>query len=393
MHRSSESVAALAAALAKAQIELVNPEKSLTATLRGERRREGNHSFHYAPLASGLDIVRKTLGKYELAIMQTTAVDQPTGLLKLTTLLAHSSGEWLSSEYPVCPLNAIDVPHRAGAALTYARRYSLFTLVGIAGEDDLDAPDFAIKTEPSPRSHESNGQGPVAPGYPNSTRPKVRPPAFDEERSKAASEQLIKEIGELTSPEQLTNWVKAALPTKNQLMATDAERVERAFAARVAILNLESASVSSSVPGPDQAKPNPLTAPFPRRRDKAHLKFVSTRPCLVCGRQPSDPHHLRFAQVPALGRKVSDEFTVPLCRSHHRDLHQSSNERNWWSGVGIEPMQIATQLWNETHNANGASEVSSLRPQPAADSARGPNGRKQIVRNARANAAVHRELP
>ena len=141
MHRSSESVAALASALAKAQAELVNPEKSLTATIRGGRPGEGERSFRYAPLASGLDIVRRTLGQHEIAAMQMTAVDQAAGLVNLTTMLAHASGEWIASDWPVCALSDMAAPRRMGAALTYARRYALFTLVGIAGEDDLDAPD------------------------------------------------------------------------------------------------------------------------------------------------------------------------------------------------------------------------------------------------------------
>src|SRR5271165_1516650 len=142
MHRSSESFAALASALAKAQAELVNPEKSLTATIRPARPGEGERSFRYAPLASGLDIVRKTLGQHEIATVQTTAIDQPAGMVKLTTMLAHSSGEWIASDWPVCPLADMASPQRMGTALTYARRYALFTLVGIAGEDDLDAPDL-----------------------------------------------------------------------------------------------------------------------------------------------------------------------------------------------------------------------------------------------------------
>src|SRR6476660_3722389 len=142
MHRSSESVAALASALAKAQAELVNPEKSLTATIRTGRAGEGERTFRYAPLSSGLDIVRKILGQHEIATVQSTAIDQAAGIVKLTTMLAHASGEWIASDWPVCPVAETANPQRMGAALTYARRYSLFTLVGIAGEDDLDAPDF-----------------------------------------------------------------------------------------------------------------------------------------------------------------------------------------------------------------------------------------------------------
>src|SRR5215475_11291529 len=142
MHRSSESVAALAAALAKAQAELINPEKSLTATIRTGRVGEGERSFRYAPLSSGLDIVRKTLGQHEIATVQTTAIDREAGLVNLTTMLAHASGEWISSDWPVCAVAETANPQRMGAALTYARRYALFTLVGIAGEDDLDAPNL-----------------------------------------------------------------------------------------------------------------------------------------------------------------------------------------------------------------------------------------------------------
>ena len=142
MQRSSETIGAIAAALAKAQRELTNPEKSLTATIRASNPRDHDQTFRYAALSSGLDIVRKTLGGHEIATVQTTAIDNEVGLIRLTTTLAHSSGEWLSSEWPVCPIAETSAPRRMGAALTYARRYALFTLVGIAGEDDLDAPDL-----------------------------------------------------------------------------------------------------------------------------------------------------------------------------------------------------------------------------------------------------------
>src|SRR3954471_9905459 len=153
VQRSSESFAALASALAKAQAHLVNPEKSLTATIRTGRAGETERSFRYAPLSSGLEIVRKTLSEHEIAIVQTTAIDQDSRMLNLTTLLAHSSGEWIASHWPVCAIAEIANPHRMGAALTYARRYALFTLVGIAGEDDLDAPDVGAKPGRSPVRH------------------------------------------------------------------------------------------------------------------------------------------------------------------------------------------------------------------------------------------------
>jgi hypothetical protein len=147
MHRSSDSIGTIAAALAKAQAELTNPEKSLVATIRTDSPGGGGErSFRYAPLSSGLEIVRKTLSQHEIATVQTTAVDQPAGMVNLTTVLAHSSGEWIASEWPVCPITETAAPHRMGAALTYARRYALFTLVGIAGEDDIDAPDLNTPT-------------------------------------------------------------------------------------------------------------------------------------------------------------------------------------------------------------------------------------------------------
>src|SRR4051812_39441040 len=142
MQRCSETIGAIAGALAKAQIELANPEKSLTATIRSPFPREGDRSFRYASLSTGLDLVRKSLGRHEIATVQTTSIDKGAGLIRLTTTLAHSSGEWVSSDWPVCTVSETAAPHRMGAALTYARRYALFTLVGIAGEDDLDAPDL-----------------------------------------------------------------------------------------------------------------------------------------------------------------------------------------------------------------------------------------------------------
>src|ERR1700732_1328699 len=114
------------------------------AIIRSPSPRDGDRTFRYASLSSGLDIVRKSLGRHEIATVQTTSIDDAAGLIRLTTVLAHASGEWISSDWPVCPVSETAAPQRMGAALTYARRYALFTLVGIAGEDDLDAPDLAV---------------------------------------------------------------------------------------------------------------------------------------------------------------------------------------------------------------------------------------------------------
>ena len=154
MPRCSQSVAALATALAKAQIELTNPEKTLLATLPADRGHQ-QRTFRYASLAGGLDIVRKALGRQEVAIVQSTIIDWEMRLVKLTTTLAHSSGEWIASDWHVCSTGDTAAPHKLGAALTYARRYGLFTLVGIAGEDDLDAPDLGTGTGSAPLAAEA----------------------------------------------------------------------------------------------------------------------------------------------------------------------------------------------------------------------------------------------
>jgi len=199
VQQSSESVAALVAALAKAQAQLVNPEKSLTATIRTGRQGETERSFRYAPLSSGLEIVRKTLSEHEIAVIQTTALDPGSRILNLTTTLAHSSGQWVASQWPVCLLADIASPHRMGAALTYARRYALFTLVGIAGEDDLDAPDLCT---PAPAMNASGHRAEVldAPktsgnGRMTGTGRVARASVLPTEESAMVRDLLIKEIG------------------------------------------------------------------------------------------------------------------------------------------------------------------------------------------------------
>src|ERR1700752_2396060 len=157
MHRCSESIGALAAALAKAQGDLTNPEKSLTATIRSPFPQEADRTFRYASLGSGLDIVRKSLGQHEIATIQTTRIDEAAGQIRLTTLLMHASGGWISSDWAGCASSETAAPHRMGAALSYARRYALFTMVGIAGEDDLDAPDL-ITPAPSDLNTQHSSQ-------------------------------------------------------------------------------------------------------------------------------------------------------------------------------------------------------------------------------------------
>jgi ERF superfamily len=391
MQRSSESIGAIASALAKAQSELINPEKSLIATIRSPFPREGDRTFRYASLSTGLDIVRKTLGKHEIATVQTTAIDNDAGLIRLTTVLAHSSGEWVSSDWPVCPVGETAAPHKMGAALTYARRYALFTLVGIAGEDDLDAPDLPITTiDPgfsgSKLPGKMNGQGGEPAGKAEWHRKKQPPkPALDSQASGIIRDRLCEEIAALDGVEAAVEWASRSLSAKNGLMAEDATAVEVVFRERLQVLQPDVYSMASSAskaatdphaasheaaagadPPPASSSPardsqrrkasglrvrisSDGPSMKPRRwRDKDHLRFISRQPCVVCGRQPCEAHHIRFAQPSALGRRVSDEFTVPLCRLHHRELHRSGNEHSWWEQRNIDPLPIAGLYWRQT---------------------------------------------
>jgi hypothetical protein len=319
MQRSSETIGTIAAALAKAQAQLINPEKSLVGTVRSDLPGGTERSFRYAPLSSGLDIVRKTLSQHEIATVQTTTIDETAGIVRLSTVLAHASGEWIASDWPVCPISETASPHRMGAALTYARRYALFTLVGIAGEDDLDAPDLItptptqINTGPSDDEKGRLNGGPRTPSKEASARATrvstTSNPVLEPIASAALRDKLIAELKQLNSADDAADWAHRMMRSKNSLMG-----------------------------------------------DREHVKSVAKQPCLVCGRRPTDAHHLRSAQVPALGRKVSDEFTVPLCRGHHREIHLCGDEAAWWNKTGIDPMAAARVLWLKTHPLQSAMD-------------------------------------
>ena len=256
-------------------------------------------------------------------------------------------------------------PHRMGAALTYARRYSLFTLVGIAGEDDLDAPDLIgpdAQTETLNIKSTSVGNGGQQAGS-NRRAGRGRANKFsfaspNPELSVALSAslraELLREIECLSAADDTALWAQQRLPAKNQLSATDAQQVEETFAAKLALIHPQNASVDdqgiTEKTGISEIDKSILAFPEPRRiRDRDHVRHVIKQACLICGRRPSDPHHLRFAQSRALGRKVSDEFTVPLCRAHHREVHRCGDEGLWWGKTGIDPVAAARALWLETH--------------------------------------------
>jgi hypothetical protein len=384
MQRTSESIATLAAALAKAQIELVNPEKTLVATIPASDRSGAEKIFRYASLSSGLEIVRKVLGQHQIATVQMTSIDQAAGIVKLTTVLAHSSGEWIASDWPVCPVGETDSPRRMGAALTYARRYALFTLVGIAGEDDLDAPDLMASTNqsadrtraPANGSGQLNGgQQDQAPGAPSrrsgeTPRQTAATAMLGAEASVESRNRLIAEVNQFGSSEEAALWAHRSIREKNRLIGTDAHAVEEAFQARLSTFGTPSVAASflentvstvstqkrmakRSGRQSDRSRridKGVLSLPEPRRvRDREHVKFVAQQACLVCGRRPTDAHHLRFAQSRAMSRKVSDEFTVPVCRGHHREIHRCGDEAAWWKRTKIDPSGAARTLWLRTH--------------------------------------------
>src|SRR5262249_30777226 len=278
MPRSSESVGALASALAKARAELVNPEKLLTATIRTVAPGERERTFRYAPLSSGLDIVRKTLGQHEIATVQTTAVDQASGIVNLTTVLAHDSGEWIASDWPVCPIAEMASPQRMGAALTYARRYALFTLV-IAGEDDLDAPDITTCGAAAGREQDSR-QDRVRPPPRGSGNGRLRRMerirVLDVGQSAALRDALLAEVARLPSADSAVTWAARALPAKNSLTGADAKLLEDAFEQKLSgfpspVANDASAgggATATEVTSPDESQASRIESDEPRGIDK-----------------------------------------------------------------------------------------------------------------------------
>jgi ERF superfamily protein len=392
MQRSSETIGSIAAALAKAQAQLINPEKSLVGTIRSEQASSGSErSFRYAPLSSGLDIVRKTLSQYKIATVQTTSINETAGIVQLSTVLAHASGEWIASDWPVCAINETATPHRMGAALTYARRYALFTLVGIAGEDDLDAPDLVAPTPPTSQSKAPKRESKTD-GNGGNHRPSagVANRGCQSELSAALSaslrDELLREIESLKAGDEAALWALRRLGAKSTLHSVDAAHVERGFQNRLMSFTSDAAAGSiQKVEQPShrsgQGKKRSRSAridkallalPAPRRiRGRDHVKSVAKQACLICGRHPADAHHLRFAQSPALGRKVSDEFTVPLCRGHHREVHRCGDEAAWWKRTGLDPSAAARVLWLKTHPLPSAVGQAGSKPRNEANSEAG----------------------
>jgi hypothetical protein len=251
-------------------------------------------------------------------------------------------------------------------------------LVGIAGDDDLDAPDLGaaansdtnprhIQTSPKPEADEPS----FAQSGTHRKGMRIRPPriVLTASQSEALRDRLIAELCDLKSADEATDWVHKNLLAKNTLALADAETIEASFRERLVTIKggqpgsvisevIDNSSTenlqeqSQTLGGPET--PAPATTVVGRQRpvaktirlrDKEHCKFVATQPCVVCGRTPAEAHHIRFAQPRALGRKVSDEYTVPVCRVHHRELHRYGDEASWWAGVSIDPLPFARELW------------------------------------------------
>jgi hypothetical protein len=285
----------------------------------------------------------------------------------------------------------LPLPRRKWSALTYARRYALFTLVGIAGEDDLDAPDLGAAPKPaaelSQPGGQSNGQAAAgkrtAPGdgkLPASSARSV----LEAQLSATLRDSLIGQMTTISSADEAATWAHRNLAAKNTLTGADAKIVEERFRARLAAIGASHGACDGPAYEPPHAVPDQTwmssasdpgirqNAPISKKqirsdairalgktvrlRDKDHRRFVLRQPCLLCGRVPSDPHHLTFTQPRALGRRVSDEFIVPVCRVHHRELHRSGNEAAWWRKLNIDPVPIALGLWEQSRKDGGQSD-------------------------------------
>jgi hypothetical protein len=238
----------------------------------------------------------------------------------------------------------------------------------------IDAPDLIARTTPPSKverpagnqnGQRNSGQSSSTQQFSSGRRAKAvsnPPKPADPKASIALCDQFTAEIEEIKSDEEAANWAHRVLNTRNSLTTADAERLEHAFQARLASIMTDAAdglSPVSRLPGENRGKKRRrataidkrlLSLPASRRiRDRDHVRLVAKQPCLICGRRPTDAHHLRFAQSRTLGRKVSDEFTVPLCRGHHREIHRCGDETVWWKKVGVDPTVPARTLWLESH--------------------------------------------
>src|SRR5438874_1725931 len=252
----------------------------------------------------------------------------------------------------VCPALC---PVHAGR---YCRRRDLDAPdLGTASKAGMELPQAGYQTQSdghgglAKRPRRDGGKFPAA-----SARPVLAP-----DQSAILRERLVAELLAINSADEAAAWAHRNFPAKNSLTAEDAQIVEAQFKARLSTI---SDGVTAEEPlnaGPNEGVVSaaPLATDTRQKtsaaaralgktvrlRDKDHRKFLTRQPCLVCGRVPSDSHHLTFAQPRALGNRVSDEFTVPVCRIHHRELHRSGDEAAWWQKLNIDPVSVALRLW------------------------------------------------
>src|SRR5215472_4225805 len=280
--------------------------------------------------------------------------------------------------------------------------------VGIAGEDDLDAPDLGpggraeVELPRADYQTQSDGDGGLAGRTPRggsnsaaSARPVLAP-----DESAIVRERLVAELSAINTADEAAVWAQQNLPVKDTLTAGDAKILEERFQARLPAIGEghapDGTTCADALDGvapcqPPHAVPDKnfvsagqagadtshKTSPVPKKRsrggviralgkavrlrDKDHRRFVLRQPCLVCGRVPSDPHHLTFTQPRGLGYRVSDEFTVPVCRIHHRELHRSGDEAAWWQKLNIDPLPVALRLWQHTRlNGDGLAPSENI---------------------------------
>lgn len=221
-------------------------------------------------------------------------------------------------------------------------------------------------------------------------RPRRAKAQLEAEPSAALRNQLLKEINDLKDGDDLALWAHRRMTAKNTLKPDDALAVEAAYCAlleavpgdlqdqpiRAGLQAEQQLATSKDAPlsEREQRPSTPVTvSPIRkevRHRNKAHLAFVGAQPCLVCRRSPCDAHHLKFAQPRSLGRKVSDAFTVPLCRDHHLELHRHGNEIAWWTNLQISPTEAAKELWQTTLLASEQSPARQALLQSSGDTHR-----------------------
>ena len=379
MQRCSETIGAIAAALAKAQGELTNPDKSLVATVRSPNPRENDRTFRYAALSSGLDIVRKTLGGHEIATVQTTAIDHEARLIRLTTTLAHSSGEWMSSEWPVCAISEIAAPRRMGAALTYARRYALFTLVGIAGEDDLDAPDINA----GPDGHAAtaptaaNDDAPAASHYvppqrtPWATNGRSRPPfarpprqLLPADQSEIQRDRLLAEVAQLQTAEDAAAWAHLSLPAKNTLTTADARAVEETFREKLSqIVQKPAGEPQGSFEEPEDGVPQEASDPRPAAPNSTEASSTGENPSISCRGARDEPAPRPDRQDHSSARQGSPQIRVDASVPRVRPQARRS-----------PPFALCPTPSPWTQSQRRVHRASMSQPSPRTASARGRSG-------------------